>query len=423
MNNPFVNIVNQETPKHQKGKLNNLIPLLILGVSSGIPFGLLASSLILWLKYKNPSQYELAPFFLLTLPYALKFLWAPWTDRIKLPWHKMGQRKSWFLGSQVGTVLGIHLLAAAVNQGYNNKFIFFSAFVSSFFAATHDIVLDGYRIERHRKTPQNLVVAATLSSTGFKIGVYLATAGVLYLVYQGLSWDQSFRWMTLFILFGSLTLLFIKETHEKPSAPHQIFYFKDFFKVPHWILLLLFILTFKSADAICSGFTPAFLVDLSKTLFEIAQSTKFFGYPCMIAGGILGGLLLNQIGLMKGVKIACCIQIAGPLIGYLISQTPLSEQALMYWIGLQNLCCGIGTTAFLSYLSSRCDRDYAASQFSIFYSFSSLSRILWSYLGSLTIEVLGGWGHLFLLTSLMSLCALPVIQKLSTRQREWNDQG
>ncbi len=62
-----------------------VLAVLFLGFSSGLPFGVLAEPLSAWLASAGVSKTNIGLFALISLPYALKFLWAPIMDRVPLP--------------------------------------------------------------------------------------------------------------------------------------------------------------------------------------------------------------------------------------------------------------------------------------------------------------------------------------------------
>jgi len=54
-----------------------ILSLLFLGFSSGLPFGVLADPLTAWLADSQVSKTAIGLFALVSIPYSLKFLWAP----------------------------------------------------------------------------------------------------------------------------------------------------------------------------------------------------------------------------------------------------------------------------------------------------------------------------------------------------------
>ena len=80
-----------------------VLALLFLGFSSGLPFGVLAEPLTAWLSDSGVSKTMIGLFALVSLPYSLKFLWAPLMDRAPLPLltRIFGRRRGWALLTQV----------------------------------------------------------------------------------------------------------------------------------------------------------------------------------------------------------------------------------------------------------------------------------------------------------------------------------
>ena len=75
-----------------------ILNIFLLGIISGFQLGfLIGSSLSLWLKEDGLSRSTIGWAGLIFAVYAVNYLWAPFVDKIKIPWltNKMGHRKSW----------------------------------------------------------------------------------------------------------------------------------------------------------------------------------------------------------------------------------------------------------------------------------------------------------------------------------------
>ena len=74
-----------------------VLAMLFLGFSSGLPFGVLAEPMTAWLASSGVDKTTIGLFALVSLPYALKFLWAPIMDRVPLPivTRLFGRRRGW----------------------------------------------------------------------------------------------------------------------------------------------------------------------------------------------------------------------------------------------------------------------------------------------------------------------------------------
>lgn len=74
------------------------------------------------------------------LPWILKFLWGPHVDRF-------GTKRTWMLLMQAVLVIMMFVTAVSAPKSWGIQAIAVIFFVGSFFAATHDIAIDGYYME------------------------------------------------------------------------------------------------------------------------------------------------------------------------------------------------------------------------------------------------------------------------------------
>ena len=82
------------------------------------------------------------------MSYALKFVWAPVIDRVRLPvlHGLLGQRRSWMALMQVLIVIGLWMIAGS-DPAANLGQVALLAVMVGFFGATQDIAMDAWRIE------------------------------------------------------------------------------------------------------------------------------------------------------------------------------------------------------------------------------------------------------------------------------------
>ena len=125
-----------------------VLAFLFLGFSSGLPFGVVAEPLTAWLAESGVTKTAIGLFALVSLPYSLKFVWAPLMDHLPLPvmTKRFGRRRGWALVTQVallGAVLGLGFTSPAENLWLTASF----ALVVTFASASQDIVIDAYRVE------------------------------------------------------------------------------------------------------------------------------------------------------------------------------------------------------------------------------------------------------------------------------------
>src|SRR5450432_27839 len=87
--------------------------VLLLGFSSGLPLALSGSTLLVWMRESGVDLGTIGLFALVGTPYTLKFLWAPLTDALHVPFftRAFGRRRGWLVFSQLLLIVAILLLA------------------------------------------------------------------------------------------------------------------------------------------------------------------------------------------------------------------------------------------------------------------------------------------------------------------------
>ena len=90
-----------------------VVTMLFLGFSAGLPILLIFSSLSLWLREAGVSRSAVTFFSWAALGYSFKFVWAPLMDTLPLPvlTKKLGRRRAWLLVAQVAVIIAICIMA------------------------------------------------------------------------------------------------------------------------------------------------------------------------------------------------------------------------------------------------------------------------------------------------------------------------
>ena len=87
-----------------------MLVALLMGFSSGLPLLLTGSVLQAWMTDEGVDLGTIGLFALVGLPYTLKFLWAPLTDRYCLPF--FGRRRGWLIVIQLLLMVSIAALGS-----------------------------------------------------------------------------------------------------------------------------------------------------------------------------------------------------------------------------------------------------------------------------------------------------------------------
>ncbi len=402
----------------------NLAVIFFLGISSGLPIALILSTLKALLLEKGFDLKTIGFFSLVSLPYTLKFLFAPIIDSCKLPFLTkiLGQRKSWIILSQLVLAVFISLLGAAgIVASVSSVAIF--AFLVAFASATQDIVIDGYRIELIEK--ENQGIAASAYVYGYRIGMLISGAGALMLA-EILSWDVVYFVMAgLMILFSAFTL-FADETRKNwQSQSHDFLSWfknsvieplKDFTRHSRWYIILAFVILFKLGDAFAGNLTLPFLLEIGFSKMEIASIVKTFGLFATLLGIFFGGILVKKIGVMKSLWIAAVAQMLSNLAFSYLSQIGHDANLLYAVIFVENFSGGIGDSVFVAYLSSLCNIAFSATQYALLVSFATLARSIFASSAGVFAQALG-WYEFFIFSTFLALPGLLFLLLLNFRIR------
>ena len=162
----------------------NIIILLVLYTLQGLPMGL-SGSIPLILKERGISYEGLSLFSLVSLPFSLKLLWAPFVDSCYLP--HIGRRKSWLIPVQIVTglvmITGSHFVSTWIGDKNGGHIditpltIFF--LVLYFLMATQDIAVDGWALTL--LSQENVGYASVCNAVGQSFGFFLANQGFIAL--------------------------------------------------------------------------------------------------------------------------------------------------------------------------------------------------------------------------------------------------
>jgi PAT family beta-lactamase induction signal transducer AmpG len=198
------------------GERRSLV-MLGLGFASGLPYMLIFDTLSLWLRDAGLSLAVIGFFSLATLSFSFKFLWAPLIDRAKVPvLHKLlGHRRAWILVFQTAMILGLWTIST-MNPAHQLGALAAAAVAVGFATASHDIVIDAWRIEVASKEEQGPMVVAY--QWGYRVAMIAAGAGPLLLA-ERFGWNFSYAVMGVVVGIGVLATLWAPREAEHTIRP------------------------------------------------------------------------------------------------------------------------------------------------------------------------------------------------------------
>ena len=372
--------------------------------------------------------------------------WAPIIDRLRFPLltRFLGQRRGWAVATQLALMAAI--VAMALTDPVANLWLLalFALFVASC-SASQDIVIDAYRVELLEE--EKIGAGASTYVFGYRIGVVISTTGALNMV-GGLGWNTVYLIMAALVTIGLITILASREpkrvVSEKETVRERqvseylarrpeltrrraailawlygaaVSPFVEFMTRPLWLVMLLFVVFYKLGDSMAGVMTGYFLVELGFSDAEIGNIGKTVGTVATLLGFLIGGWLMAKLGLLWSLWICGGVQMLSNLIFAVQAQVGYDPGMLAIVFAIENLAGGMGTAAFVAYLSGLCNLTYTATQYALLSAVASVGRTLLAAPAGRLAEMLD-WLPFFLVTTVAALPGLAFLLWITMAHRK-----
>lgn len=399
----------------------NMLIVLLLGFSSGLPFALTGATLQAWLTIEKMDVSTIGLFALVGLPYTMKFIWAPLLDRYQLP--LLGLRRGWGVFFQIGLCLSIIGLAF-VNPTERLDVFSLLALIVAFFSASQDIVIDAYRTEIIEK--ENYGVAAGIYNAGYR-GAAILSGGAALVMADHMTWTSVYLCMAALSLVGVLTFLLSPEPTVRRAARNVtlrqsvVAPFVEFFSRRSAMEILLFVMIYKLSTLMSVALTTKFLISLNYSLTLIGSANKVIGLTATIVGTLVGGSLMLKLGLKRSLWIFGILQ---AFVGVTFWALPfiagvegsLRDIGLIVIVGVDNFMMGLGAAAIMGFMMTVCSQQFTATQFALLASLPAVTRvILTAHAGDIVEKI--GWGPFFLGTVPLAIPGLLLLTRFDQWQK------
>lgn len=389
-----------------------LLLVSLLYFAEGFPFGIIEQTLPIYFRIHGMSLVHLGLLSLISIPYALKFLWAPAVDFL-------GKRRHWIAASQF--MMAAAILGLIPLDPSNPDFLLWAVIASlAILSATQDIAVDAYTIEL--LNPSEMGIANGFRQASYRVA--LVIAGGLFVAIGGwLGWDSTY-FLAAMVLGGcgaaSLKLPHVEVQRPKFSLPSLAAPVADFLRRPGVVQVACFILLYKLGDMAMGPMIRPFWLARGLSTTEIGLITGSLGVLSSIAGGLGGGLFMARFGVFHGLWFLGLWQAVSNLTYAWVAATPQSGNWAIYVASMtESFCGGLGTSAFLAFLMIICRKEFSATQYALL---SALFRVTGIVSGSLSGWVTNhmGYAHYFAFTFFLSL---PAFLFLSTARRWIPDEN
>ena len=314
---------------------------------------------------------------LLYLPWVVKPLWAPFVDAAF-------SKRRWIVAMQLAMAVGLAAVAVGLQTAW-----FFTVSIAAFWcvafcSATHDIAADGFYMLALDEKSQATFVG--IRSTCYRIATLAASGGVVWLAGRLMRhgagaasvWSIMLAALALFFALGAIFHNGVLPTpsadvnrQPRGSVPADFGRcIAGFFRKPHILPALLFMLFYRFPEALLSKVVPVFLKDADAMAMNNEQVGIAYGMAGVIglvAGGIVGGVCVARYGLRRCLwPMALMLTVPSAFYVYLAVDLPESLALVSAGLAIEQFGYGFGFTAYMMYLIYFCSgSDYTTSHYAL----------------------------------------------------------
>ena len=385
--------------------------LLPLGFASGLPLALTTGTLQAWATVEGLDLKTIGLLTLVGSAYTLKFLWAPMMDRFVPPF--LGRRRGWMLLTQL---LLVGAIAAMGSLSPRDAIVALAAMavVVAFFSASQDIAFDAYRTDVLGTTQRG--AGAAVSVLGYRLAMLVSGGLALVLADSYIGWRATYWLMAGLMAIGIVATFMATDPDTSDPPPRTLDEafvgpLKDFFSREGALLVLTLIILYKLGDAFAGSLSTAFLIrGVGFSVTEVGAINKILGLVATIVGALAGGALMTRLSLYSALMLFGILQAVTNLGFWVLAVTPKAYASMAVVVGLENLCGGMGTAAFVAFLMTLCRVRYSATQFALLSALAALGRTyLAGPLSPVMVEDMG-WASFFLATVVIALPGLALLR-------------
>jgi MFS family permease len=338
---------------------HKILLLTALYMAQGLPYGFFTQALPVLLRDAGLSLKAISATSLLFLPWALKFLWAPFVD------HR-GTRKAWLLPLQLAAV-ACALLLAGLDLGDGYLVVLAAAFVFNLVAACQDIATDGLAVrmlDRHERG-----LANGLQVGAYRFGMILG-GGFLLWVFARSSWSVMFLSMAALLALTVLPVLVLREPAAAATGPRP-----DFASLARgWVARLRvrgmlpfigLICFYKFGDSMVASLVGPFLRDAGLTKESIAIMKGTVGSLASLAGAGIGGWMAYRAG-RRLTLLACGVLQSLSLLAYVAAALGSGGVALLWFATvMEHLLGTMATVALFTLMMDAADPEHAGTDYTL----------------------------------------------------------
>jgi PAT family beta-lactamase induction signal transducer AmpG len=383
-----------------------------LYLAQSIPSYLFAAALPPILREAGVSRSSIGLIAILFLPLVLKFLWAPYVDRLR-PFARQ-HRAGWIFITQGLTVLCLGGLAFV--EPLNLWAVLIIGFAVSVLVSTQDIATDGYAAKH--LPPKDRAIGNAIQGGSIALGVVIG--GTLSLVlYEHVGWTPTVLTIAVLSLIPLAAAFAMREADlasAQPQSPTRPS-FKAFWIRPEARQILAVALIYRASEGLVKAMEGSYLVDRGVPLDWIGYISGGGAVTAGLAGSVVAAVLVRRIGtggvliLLGILRTACFALFALHALEWITGYVPLFGAAAS-----QTLIRYMEIVALYSLFMSVSSSDQPGTDFTIL----ACAQLGVYLIGSLVAGKLAdalGYGALFGIAAALSAVAVVLTAGLLSKHR------
>ena len=389
---------------------HKIVLLAALYLAQGLPYGFFTQALPVLLRDAGYSLKAISATSLLFLPWALKFLWAPFVDH----W---GTRRQWLLPLQLAAVAGA-LLLTRVDLSHGYATLLAAAFLFNLVAACQDVATDGLAVRILE--PRERGLANGLQVGAYRVGMILG-GGLLLWVFARTDWTTMFACMAGLL---ALTLLPVLPLREPPrpapdaaASPARVALgWIERLRVPGMGAFIALIGFYKFGDSMVASLVGPFMRDAGLSKETIALMKGTVGSATSLAGAAIGGWYAFRAGRRRALLVCGLLQSAS-LLCYVAAALGAGGIA-MFWAGniAEHLLGGMATVALFTLMMDASDPDHAGPAYTLLASAIVVAMGLANVTGAVIADA-AGYAPTFVAGFVLSVAGcLVLVRSLDARR-------
>lgn len=383
--------------------------LVSLYLAQGLPYGFFTLAMPVLLREQGYSLKAISLLSLLSWPWLLKFLWAPYLDHV-------GTRKGWLLALQLASVVAA-LLLTQLDLDRGIIIVLSAALIFNLIAASQDVLTDGLAVRilaaRERGLANGIQVGA------YRIGMILGGGLILWLLAKT-SWATAFICMAGLLALTALPVLRLTEPpHAAGYTPPKtaslaVDWAKRLF-MPGMLGFVAIIFCYRFGDAMVSSLFGPFMKDYGLSNEAIALLKGTVGSATSLVGAFLGGWFAFTAGrrmalLASGLAQAACFVL------YIWAAMNAGSIALL-WIAtlIEGVVGTMATVALFTLMMDASDPDHAGTDYTLFASCVVLVQSLGAFAGGWVADEIGYAATFMIGTAAALIGCLAAVRSLDRR--------